>query len=127
MAITLDGITLDENMFWRDRHISRQIAQRVDFTLGGRAAIFVQQNLQGRPITLESVDDQGWLTLSQVQAVEAISLVPGAVYSLVIEAETFNVIFRHQEPPAFQYTPLVPRLNEAATDYYTGRIRLFTV
>ena len=70
---------------------------------------------------------QGWLTLTQVDALKVLASTVGATYTLMIEAEIFVVQFRHEDFPAIEVEPLIPRLNEEATDFYSGTIKLLTV
>jgi hypothetical protein len=58
---------------------------------------------------------------------QAMAATPGAVYTLVVHGFTASVIFRHDEPPAVEFTPLQPRATPLPTDYYIGRLKLLTV
>lgn len=127
MAIVLDGYALSPHMLWTDRHSYNQVEQTSLRTLGGRLKVFSHGLVKGRPITLEAVIDQGWLTLLQVKAVEARASVPGAVYSLVVGDESFNVMFRHTDGLPFEAAPLISRIEEADSDYYTCTLKLITV
>ena len=59
-----------------------------------------------------------------VEALEALAAVAGASYSLQIEADFFVVQFRHTDPPAVDFRPLITRLNIASTDFMLGQIKL---
>ena len=128
MAIILDGVTLSQHMIWEDQFVDDQVAaQSTTRTLGGKLVVYSQQLNSGRPITLVAREDQGWLTKTQVEGVSALARVAGAIYLLTIGSESFNVMFRHHDPPAFSATPLIYRTNSASTDYFTAVIKLFVV
>ena len=127
MGITLNGVTLNDQMHWTDEWTYTQVAQESARTLGGRLKIYSQALTKGRPITLEAVDDQGWLTKTQVSSIQGLAEVAGATYVLVIDAQTFQVAFRHEDGVAFQANALVPRINSETTDYFTCIINLVTV
>ncbi len=127
MAITLDGFALSPHMLWTDRHAYNQVEQTSIRTLGGRLKMFSANLVKGRPITLKAVQDQGWLTLAQVNNVEAKAAVAGATYALVVGTESFDVMFRHTDGLPFEATPLISRIEEADSDYYTCTLKLITV
>jgi len=128
MAIILGGVTLNSHMIWADEMGSQQtVAQTFKRTLGGNPVVLSQQLFTSIPITLTAVIDQGWLTKAQVQAVDALARQAGAVVSLTIGAATYNVMFRHHEPPAFESEALDQVGAQAPDGYYTATIKLITV
>jgi hypothetical protein len=127
MAITLDGNTLSGSLQWLEKDAWSPVAQTTQYTLGGGLVVYTQQLLAGRPITLEATEDTGWITRTMLDQIEALAAVPGAVYTLVVHGYSANVIFRHDEPPAVEFTPLQPRATPQPTDYYIGRLKLLTV
>lgn len=114
-------------MIWGDRETSQVVAQKVKRTLAGGLVVFAQQLTAGEEITLAATDEQGWLTKDQVDQVMGLAVVPGAQYPLQVGAEFFTVMFRHEDPPAFEASPLIERLNPDAGDYYTASLKLITV
>jgi len=82
--LTLNGITLNNNLFWEDRWSFQTADKTVTRTLGGNVVTFNASLIKGRPITLVATEDQGWLTLTQVEQMAALADVAGAIYSLVI-------------------------------------------
>jgi len=126
MTLILGGVTLDDNMQWIDRAQQVPVAQTDSRTVAGNLVTFAQGLTLGRPITLEANENQGWrnTTFAIVQALEALAAVAGASYSLQIEAEFFVVQFRHVDPPAVDFRPLISRLNIASTDFMLGQIKL---
>ncbi len=127
MAIILSGVTLPQGMVWEDENTYSKVAQSQIRTLGGNVLVYSQQLFEGLPITLISLQDQGWMTKQQVLDIQALADVSGAVYALEIETQNFQVMFRHQEPPAFTASALIPRVTTNLNDYYTATIKLMTV
>lgn len=129
MTLILGGVTLDDNMQWIDRAAQLPVAQTEQRTVAGNLVTFAQGLTLGRPITLEANETLGWrnTTFAIVEAIEALARVAGASYSLQIEADFFVVQFRHTDPPAVDFRPLISRLNIAPTDFMVGQIKLTQV
>lgn len=125
--VILGGVTLNQNIVWADKYSWSPVVQSQKRTLGGKLITVSAGVQKGRPITLTSLADQGWFTVAEVDAVQVLADAVGAVYSLVIGAETFNVMFMHDSPPAFQATPLIQRAVPDPDDYFLATIRLITV
>ena len=100
-TFTLGGIDLNPNMIWEDRYFSQLVAQSNVRTLAGSLIVYTQGLTSGQEITLVANEEQGWLTLATIQALQALADVPGGIYQLVIDSTTLNVMFRHDDPPAF--------------------------
>lgn len=129
MTVTLNGISLSDEMTWEEQYDSWSVAQNQTRTLGGRPVINSAQLKKGRPITLFASNEQGWdvLTYDKIKLLLAMAETPAAVYSLVIASTTYNVMFRHHEPPAFEVAPLIQKLEPLDTDFFRARIKLMTV
>jgi len=127
MAIVLGGVTLSDHMVWEDEFIYASVAQSALRTLGGNIKIYSQQLNKGLPITLVAATDQGWLTKAQVQSIQALANAAGATYGLTIGSDSFSVVFRHSDPPAFEASALDQIGAQAPAGYYTATIKLLTV
>ena len=127
MALVLGGVTLPPNMVWEDKYKWSAVVQEVKVTLGGSPVVYSAPLQSGRRISLVAYQDQGWLTKAQVDAVNALANVAGATYNFTIGTESFNVVFRHEEPPAVEMDPLIPRAVPLDGDYFVGRIKLLVV
>lgn len=125
--IILNGVELNGSMEWIDRHKVRPVGQSVKRLLGGAAVVRSTKLIGLRNVTLEATEDHGWLTLAVVQQIEAMADVAGATYNLTIDSVTYSVIFRHEESPAVDLSPLLPRIQEQSGDYYIGTIKLAIV
>ncbi len=126
-SITLGGVVLPPSLLWRDEIEFSPVAQTVKRTLGGSLIVYTGGLTAGQPITLVSVPDQGWLTKAQVDAIRVLADIPGNIMSLVIGSQTFSVMFRHQEQPAFKAEPLIFRVDSPSTDYFLATIKLMKV
>ena len=128
--ITLGGIEFDgtaQCIVWADEFKTSKVAQTNQRTLGGQLVSYELGLVKGIDITLEAQTDTGWLTKAQVEAVKALSEVVASTYTLVFEEQTFTVQFRHDEPPAVDFTPIIYRRNSEPGDFFTGTIKLRTV
>ena len=124
-TLNLGGVALP-HLIWVDEYQVQDIAQSTKRTLGGGLVVYEQNLIAGRPITLEATEDQGWLTKAQVESLRALEAVATS-YNLQVGGQNFTVIFRRDEGPAIEVTPIVFRINSEDTDYFTGLIRLLTV
>jgi len=125
--ITLDGLVLPTGLRWSDEFASVSVAQTVRRTLDGSVVVFYSAVRTGLPITLESEPDAGWLTRAQVEAVALRAASPGGVYTLQLRGQTFSVLFRHQDAPAFEAKPLVNLAEPRSSDFYLATLKLMTV
>jgi hypothetical protein len=125
--ITLDGILLPAGLLWSDEFAVARVAQTVRRTLDGSVVVFYGELRAGLPITLSSEPDAGWLTRTQVEALALRAASPGGIYTLTIRGQTWRVMFRHQEAPAFEARPLVSVANPQPGDFYLATIKLMTV
>ena len=136
MSVTLNlgGTDLNPSMVWTDRYTWQDVTQTTTRTLSGQHVTFVQGTAKGRPITLVANEETGWLTLSQVNALQVLANVAGAVYTLQVDADTFQVQLRHEDPPGFEAAQLVDGLvptdgtfGDNSITYFTATIKLTEV
>jgi hypothetical protein len=125
--IRLDTVALPDGLVWTDEFAAQPVAQTVRRTLDGSVVVFYGQHSGGLPITLESEPDAGWLTRTQVEALKHRADSPGGIYTLELRGQVFQVMFRHQEPPAFEAKPLVALARPQPGDFYLATLKLMTV
>lgn len=125
--IRLDTIQLPDGLVWQDEFAAPPVAQNVRRTLDGGLVVFYGELRAGLPITLASEPDAGWLTRAQVEALALLAASPGGIYTLTLRGQTFQVMFRHHEPPAFEARPLVSLANPQPGDFHLATIKLMTV
>lgn len=125
--IILDGITLPAGLLWSDEFAVTRVAQNMRRTLDGSMVVFYGGLLSGLPITLESEVDAGWFTRTQIEALALRAASPGGVYVLALRNQTWTVMFRHQDAPAFDAKPLVNKATPQPGDFYLATLKLMTV
>ncbi len=137
MIIRLGGVLLNPSMLWEDRYQSFQVAQSVNRTVGGRAIVYATPLKAGRKITFKSTQESGWLDKDTVELLMGMAGQVGSAFLLelgeslnnvdIINSEVYNVIFRHNEPPALEINPIVGRAVHSSDDYFFGTIKLLTI
>lgn len=130
MTVSIGSVTLTDTsslIQWPDRFTYSNIAQLHQRTLSGKLVTFEQTLIEGRPITLQAVSDQGWLTKSLVDALQVLALTPGGIYTFTYDTEVHQVIFDHSSGPALDIQLIVARPNVAEEDFMLGTIHLITV
>lgn len=127
MSLTLGGVTLSDSTIWADRDSYSPVAMSRTQTLGMKQVVRAVAVPKGRTITLQGVQDTGWVTKAVVDQLQALADAVGATYTLNFNGTQYTVMFKHDDPPAFSAAPLVYRNNQAQTDYYTWEVKLVTV
>jgi hypothetical protein len=125
-VLKLGGISLDPSMQWTDRDSAQRVGQSVLYTFGGIVVTAVPLEV-GLEITLDSGADFGLLKTAVVDALEAIAAEAGSVFVLELNAQSWSVMFRHNDPPAFSAEPVVARLVPLPSDYFRCHLKLITV
>ena len=126
--IRLGSTVLSPDLIWTDRHTSEPyVDQAMQRTLGGRMSVFSGANLGSTFITLESRENQGWLSESMVEACDLMSRDYSSDYECVIGDQSFIVRFRHFDPPAFQAEQLDQIGALAPAGFYLATIKLYTI
>lgn len=124
MAFTLDTIALDCSIKWTDEFMWNKAVSKADFSLAGTLLVQSAARLAGRPITLESDEDAGWVTRGTVKALAALAETPGREMVLTLsDGRTFDVIFRPGET-GVEATEVLPRAVPLDTDYCILTLRL---
>jgi len=131
MPITLDGITLPDDIQWVDEFAGHGVGQVITPTLTGALLVEETQQTQGRPITLAS-NGAAWMQRSVVEALGALAATPlddGETLELVwADGRTFDVVFDRSRGPGFRAAE-VQRLAasiQGASHFYTIDITLLT-
>lgn len=104
----LGDLFLPDSMEWKNQYEWVPVAQETTRTLGGSNVVWNSMLVGGRAIDLEAEGDHSWLTIEQVEAIYTMAMQPGGVFDLVLDDDVFQVMFRHQDPPAFSATPIFP-------------------
>jgi hypothetical protein len=117
----LGDLVLPDSLQWTDQWQWSPVGQETARTLGGTSVSWSQSLTGGQPITLEATDDCTWLTLDDAAALLAMAAQAGAVFPLIWEDQTFDVQFRHHDPPAVALHPIEPHAPKLV-----GTIKLMT-
>lgn len=128
--IILNGLNLGPHLQWIDEFDSyARVAQHRARTLAGISILQNQALSLGRPITLQSTENTGWITRDQVVQLVEFSKVANFDMQLDLGTQTVNVQFRHSEEPALEVSPLgdLYILDGVAEQYYLVTIKLITV
>ena len=119
---SLGDIILPDSLQWTNRYEWAPVAVEIARTLGGSQVVWSSPLVGGRPIDLEAEGDVTWLDSNQVKAIYAMAVQPGGVFTLAWEGVNFQVMFRHQDPPATSFKPLWPN-----STLFNGSIKLMQV
>lgn len=110
MAITLtyQGTTrpLSDRLVWSDEHAWQPVAMETDRGTRGDSIVWVRARQAGRPITLEGEASEAWMTLAEIQALQAWAALPGAPFTLRLRGVDHAVLFDHTQGPAITARPL---------------------
>lgn len=128
--ITIGGVELGgtaRSIQWVDRFSESSVVADTRRFLSGNLRVLQAPTSAGRRITLDSAQNQGWLSLDQVTALQGLSEVLGATYTLDFDGELYEIVFDHSEGAAVDYVPLIYKPSYVSGDYFTGTIHLLTV
>jgi hypothetical protein len=128
MPITLtDGTTtvnLHPDLLWSDEHNWHPVAQTAQRGLSGSLIVQAAKMLKGRPITLETEDDDsGAMTLAVVEQLRNWTAVEGQQLTITLRGVSRTVIFRHHDGPALEAKPWIHRADVASGDFYICVLR----
>jgi len=126
MAITLDALTLPNDLIWSDEFDWSPIQQTESYTLTGALVVESGKMLAGRPITLAGDEKSAWATRAQVNALYALLDTDPTMLLTLHDGRTFNVKFKHAGQPV-QAKPVIDYNNPDDSDWYTLTLKLFTV
>ena len=122
--IQLNSLSLPPSLIWTDRDAWQSARHVMRTALDGRPVVYHSPLQGGRPITLTSTESSGWMRRDTLDALQALAAAPGATYPLIIGAESFTVLFRHDDPPALSAEPLLSRINHDPGDFFRVQLKL---
>ena len=122
MSITLDDLTLPDDLYWQDEFDWSPVSQSITPTITG--ALIVEENVfyEGREITLVSGDTFGWAPHSLVSQLRSKESQINPVMTLGINGETRTVIWR-RDPIAVEVKPLIQMVDPDDHDFYLLTLR----
>lgn len=99
MAITLDGVSLPENLYWADEYDWSPVVQHQEYTLTGALVVEEGERQAGRPITLTTPDGGDWTTRATVDSLKAKLQADNAMTLTLHDGRSFQVLWRHNDTP----------------------------
>lgn len=127
MSITLDTITLPEDLEWSDEYDWSPVGQNIAISMTGALIIEEAAQQKGRPITLKGNDEQAsWATKTVVEALRVKAATPGGVMTLNFRGTEYVVMFRRDQT-AVTARQVAGYADPLDTDYYSLTIRLMEV
>ena len=97
--ILTDGVTpvtLPDDLLWTDEHTWSPVVQDANHSLSGSLIVETDSKQAGRPITLQSPQNQAVITGAVLAQLKTWAAIPGKVLSLTIRGDVKAVVFRHQ-------------------------------
>ncbi len=129
--ITLDTLTLPDELRWSDEYDWSDLNSGVRYTLGGK---LIQQSSsvqgsKGRPITLMSANESGWITKDDLDILHGWSQVIDKQLSLTLHnSDIYIVAFRLWEKPVISVEPVVDQaFPDGDTWYKINELRLAVI
>jgi hypothetical protein len=125
MSLTLDAITLPDDLIWTDEFDWTPIQQTQSYTLTGALVLESGEKQAGRPITLVGGDNAAWATRAQIDALYA-KLTGDPVMTLTLhDARVFSVKWVHEKP--IDAKLILDYNNPISSDWYSLTIKLIAI
>lgn len=126
MSITLDEITLPEDLIWMDEFGWSPRQQTESYTLTGALVVETGIKQKGRSITLVGGDNAAWIDRNTLTALYAklSSIEPMAL--TLNDARTFSVEFRSDASP-IDAAPIIDYSTPDSADWYSLTLKLIQV
>lgn len=99
-------LALSDRLVWTDEHAWQAPQMATDYGTQGDLMVHVRARNAGRPITLEGADSAAWMTLAQVQALQAWAAIAGAQFTLHLRGLDRTVMFDATQGAAIDARPL---------------------
>lgn len=135
MAISLTNgatsVALPPDLIWDDELRWSPVSQAKERSITGAWLVDVQARSGGRPITLLGRENSAWLRRADALNLIAWLALPGQIFTLERNGESFDVMFDHgteEMSGAFEVTPVVEFSDPESGDYLCNFVlRFFTV
>lgn len=127
MAITLDTLTLPNDLEWVDEFAFSYIQQNYKVTLGGQVIVEERQLVNGRPITLVGSDKYGLITRENLLLLYAkVNTIADVMTLTLHDNRVFTVMWRRENKPIIAI-PLEVSPNPSPTSLYQLTLNLIEV
>ncbi|WP_432745764.1 hypothetical protein ABXJ76_07805 [Methylobacter sp. G7] len=126
MSITLDAITLPEDLIWTDEFDWSPRQQKETYTLTGALVVELGIKQKGRSITLVGGEQAAWIERSVLMSLYA-KLDSASVMTLTLnDARVFSVVFSADSRP-IEAALIIDYSTPASTDWYSLTLKLMQV
>lgn len=126
---TNQSLTLSHDMRWMDEHSWSPVSAAKEYTLTGALIIDNSVRQAGRPITLQPPSaEMAWITRANVEILRAWAAIPGLQLQLTLDdGRIFNVIFRHDDPPALEATPVTQMASYDENSWWVANLKMMEI
>ena len=126
MSVILGGVILSDDMVIDNNFSWEPFSGSITRTLGGRVCYYAVEGTGGKPIDLVATKESGWITYATYKQLKGLIDVNTPLI-LIYGSDSYNVIFRFDNPPVLDFKPLLNRSNLEDNDYMYGTIKLLEV
>lgn len=125
-SLTYSGttVTLPDDMLWTDEFLWNKVVSTNGYSVAGVPLIDSGLKVAGRPFTLQSGTDHGWISRSTALTLQGWAWLPSPVLTLVLRGTTYNNLTFDQSGNAFEATPVVDYSDPTNTDRMYATLRL---
>ncbi len=125
----LQDIELSHDLLWTDEHEWTPVVAAKEYSLTGALLLEYGTRQAGRPISLQPPDNSmAWHTREIADKLRIWASVPGQQFRLTLDdGRVFNVVFRHEEPPALEAEPVRQMATYTADDYWLVKLKFTEV
>jgi hypothetical protein len=127
LAVGSTTLTLSDDLTWNDENKWAPVEQTAQRSVTGALIVSTTARQAGRPITLQSGDDAGWISYSAISQLRNWAASPGLVMVLTLRGAPRNVIFRHHDGNALEADPVVQYRDVQSSDWYRMTLRLMEI
>ena len=128
MSITLDAVSLPDDLIWADEFSWSSVRQKVTRSLTGSLIVQESAQLAGRPITLASGIDGAWVARSVVDELMGMVEQVDTTMLLTIGATPYNVRFNRSANESPVVSESIFEIAAPDADHlYRITIKLFAV
>ena len=128
MTTSIGGVTLDNDLIWKNRHSYKDLTAVAYSAIDGTEIVMEAARGRHFPITLEATEKTGWLKGGVVKSLRELSSVKGAIYTLDINGEEYEVRFRNEvNGGAIQMKLVIKTTAPDDNTYYFGKLHLMSV
>ncbi len=126
--MTLDSITLPDDLLWINEFDWNPVAQNTDRSLTGGLLVQEQSKNYGRSIELSGGEEAAWVSRTVVMNLLALSQIANKVMTLTLpDLRQYTVIFDRSTGSPIEARQILPYAYPGDDYYYSLRIRLLTI